>query len=198
MDIFKSASGGETPHEKCTSRLKTVLEKNERVHKLIDAIEGLGCKVPSDFFSCRPCEDKVSGGFVVDSGSSHQITATPYKPKIILCEVDVDKVTFENTVVHELVHAYDQCKMKIDWKNCLHHACTEVRASSLSGECDYRQEFNRGHMKMQRGGLECVQRRATMSVAANPHCTEVAKDAVIAVYDYCSRDIAPLDRADQK
>ena len=36
---------------------------------------------------------------------------------------------FENTLIHELIHAYDVCRVKkFDWKNCLHHACTEVRA----------------------------------------------------------------------
>jgi len=106
------------------------------------------------------------------------------------------KATFDNTVVHELVHAYDQCKQKIDWKNCLHHACTEIRASSLSGECDFRQEVNRGRYQVSRGGLDCVQRRAELSVSGNPHCKDVAKDAVLATYDYCSRDRAPMKAED--
>jgi hypothetical protein len=29
------------------------------------------------------------------------------------------------------IHAYDRCKGKLDYKNCLHHACTEVRIKLL-------------------------------------------------------------------
>jgi hypothetical protein len=29
------------------------------------------------------------------------------------------------------VHAYDQCRAKIDLKNCVHHACTEVLSFNL-------------------------------------------------------------------
>ena len=30
-------------------------------------------------------------------------------------------------VIHELIHAYDECRAKnLDWTNCAHHACSEV------------------------------------------------------------------------
>ena len=30
------------------------------------------------------------------------------------------------TLTHELVHAYDQCRAKINFDSCYHYACTEV------------------------------------------------------------------------
>ena len=33
----------------------------------------------------------------------------------------------EHTIVHELVHMYDQCMFRVDWNNLRHHACSEVR-----------------------------------------------------------------------
>ena len=33
----------------------------------------------------------------------------------------------EHTLVHELVHMYDQCMFRVDWNNLRHHACSEVR-----------------------------------------------------------------------
>jgi inner membrane protease ATP23 len=39
------------------------------------------------------------------------------------------------TLTHELVHAYDHCRAYVDWTNCVHHACSEVRAANLSGDC---------------------------------------------------------------
>jgi hypothetical protein len=41
----------------------------------------------------------------------------------------------ELTLTHELVHAYDHCRAYVDWSNCVHHACSEVRAANLSGDC---------------------------------------------------------------
>jgi len=77
----------------CPRRLKAVLQSDERVHRLIDAIEALGCKVPESFISCRPCPAHVSGGFVVDTNATKAARlATPYEPKIVMCENDVDKV----------------------------------------------------------------------------------------------------------
>jgi hypothetical protein len=52
-----------------------------------------------------------------------------------------EKNSLEKTIIHELVdslslphfltyyvkvHAYDQCRAKVDVRNCVHHACTEV------------------------------------------------------------------------
>ena len=46
-------------------------------------------------------------------------------------------------LVHELIHAYDHCRgANVDWSNCEHHACSEVRC---------RQPFSliRGSLKSQ-------------------------------------------------
>ena len=57
---------------------------------------------------------------------SHQAKDS-YKPQILLCENKrIYKETFEHTIVHELVHAYDVCRAKIDCKDFFQPACTEV------------------------------------------------------------------------
>ena len=38
----------------------------------------------------------------------------------------------EHTLVHELVHMYDQCMFKVDWNNLRHHACSEVCTVSIA------------------------------------------------------------------
>ena len=39
-----------------------------------------------------------------------------------------------HALTHELVHAYDHCRaVNLDWTNCQHHACSEIRAAALSG-----------------------------------------------------------------
>lgn len=48
-------------------------------------------------------------------------------PKVVLCnDKEVTQTMMDHTMAHELIHAYDQCRIKIDWSNCLHLACTEV------------------------------------------------------------------------
>lgn len=39
----------------------------------------------------------------------------------------------EDTLAHELVHAFDHCRFKVDWGNLRHHACSEVRQGCFRG-----------------------------------------------------------------
>ncbi|KAL3646344.1 hypothetical protein CASFOL_011524 [Castilleja foliolosa] len=58
-----------------------------------------------------------------------------------------DEVT--QVVIHELIHAYDECRAaNLDWSDCAHHACSEIRAGHLSGDCHYKRELLRGFMKL--------------------------------------------------
>jgi mitochondrial inner membrane protease ATP23 len=180
--------------EKCEYLLKKTLERNKKVVRLLDAIEGLGCKIPDNFFNCRRCppDQAISGGFVVHNGKT---PPSEYNPQVVICDNKIlESSSFENTVVHELTHAYDQCRLKIDYTNCLHHACTEIRASSLSGECDFLHEVYRGpaRVTLAAGHQKCVKRRANLSVSANPQCTNVAADAVEAAFLPCYADRAPF------
>jgi mitochondrial inner membrane protease ATP23 len=44
----------------------------------------------------------------------------------------------------KLMHAFDHCTTHMDWNNCEHFACAEIRAANLSGECKFMREFQRG------------------------------------------------------
>ena len=43
--------------------------------------------------------------------------------------------SFKTYLLHELLLTYDYCRIDIDYNNCTEIACTEIRASRLSGEC---------------------------------------------------------------
>ena len=108
----------------------------------------------------------------------------------------------ESTVIHELVHAFDQCTAKINWKNLKHHACTEIRASNMSGECGMMIEWMRGNFKFGGHKKECVKRRSSLSVASNPFLGSpsnsreekiiMAREVVETVFDECYADTHPL------
>ena len=150
-------------------RLKTFLSTNMTVRFIIEAIENKGCTIPSNFFRIRSCEGNISGGFSMDPPSASSPNSSPY---ISICQdKDLELETFQNTVIHELIHAYDKCRVKqLTTDNCKSHACTEIRASTLSGECNWIHEVFRGHPQYKLGHRDCVKRRATKSVSLNPYC----------------------------
>jgi len=81
--------------------------------------------------------------------------------------------------------------------NCIHMACTEIRAENLSGECGAVREMVNGRVKtntFKGHGAECVKRRAGLSVKANPNCNERAGEFVDAAFERCFRDTFPFDR----
>lgn len=43
----------------------------------------------------------------------------------------------EDTLAHEMVHAWDHLRWKVDWSDLRHAACTEVRDSLLSKRQGY-------------------------------------------------------------
>jgi mitochondrial inner membrane protease ATP23 len=186
-------------HNKCMGRLESTIANNRVVHKLIDSINDLGCAIPKDFFVCRPCDYEMTGGFLLPppkekTGRSSSSSTPKYEPKIVLCEdKNIDRMTFENTIVHELVHAYDVCRAKVDFKNCADHACTEIRASALSGECSMSIELQRGQYDIRGGHRACVKRRAEKSLAVNAYCKDSCSAAVEAAMEQCYNDQSPFD-----
>eukprot|EP00003_Mantamonas_plastica_P018241 TRINITY_DN298_c0_g4_i2.p1 TRINITY_DN298_c0_g4~~TRINITY_DN298_c0_g4_i2.p1 ORF type:complete len:113 (+),score=0.07 TRINITY_DN298_c0_g4_i2:162-500(+) len=101
-------------------------------------------------------------------------------------------------ITHELVHAYDHCRAEVDWTNLEHHACSEVRAANLSGDCYMTRELMRGNLGNFMGQQrECVKRRAILSVKLNKKCNgeQEAKEAVEKVFERCYQDTDPFDRA---
>ena len=170
--------------------VKAALENNS-VKFMIEKIEKLGCKVPESFIRCQPCEAEMIGHF-----------DTSGDLKVVVCEDVLEKYPetlgqrhVDRTIVHELVHAYDHCRAKVDWLNCYHHACSEVRAAHLSGDCYIEEEFSRGNFGLKGQGKECVRRRAELSLRNNKHCADVAEAAVKHVIDVCIKDTAPFIRA---
>jgi hypothetical protein len=91
--------------------------------------------------------------------------------QVVLCQNRIpDQEWMDRTLTHELIHAFDHCRAKVDWNNCEHHACSEVRvqlvddvdgsrstpthrppargwlqvrAAALSGDCNWKYEFMR-------------------------------------------------------
>ncbi|KAG2245586.1 hypothetical protein Bca52824_085214 [Brassica carinata] len=159
--------------------------RNPIVKFLMEQMEKSGCRVGDNFVKAVVCTGPVAGGFTKGRG----ITVCS---NYLTIQDEVNQV-----VIHELIHAYDECRAKnLDWSNCAHHACSEIRAGHLSGDCHFKRELLRGFIKLRGHEQECIKRRVLKSLRGNPYCSEVAaKDAMEAVWDTCYNDTKPFDRA---
>ncbi|KAI5811239.1 peptidase M76 family-domain-containing protein [Peziza echinospora] len=137
-----------------------------------------------DTIKCLPCPAYQSGGFSPTHG-------------ILLCQNRLlSRGHTEDTLAHEMMHMYDHLKFQVDWMELKHHACSEIRASSLSGECRWtREAFGRGVWSFTKQHQECVRRRATLSVKGHPKCKDDLEAArvVNSVFDSCFADTRPFD-----
>jgi inner membrane protease ATP23 len=141
----------------CAKLIDRALSTSSAVKTLMLAMERAGCPVNRSFFSCERCEQDCQGGYDRDRG-------------VILCQQHMQNsaALIESTMVHELIHAFDDCRAHVNWTDLKHHACTEIRAANLSGDCSFTQEFARGNFNVRAQQQKCVRRRAELSVAMNP------------------------------
>eukprot|EP00127_Corallochytrium_limacisporum_P007169 Clim_evm42s243 gene=Clim_evmTU42s243 len=174
-------TGGTREHKQCIKWRDEAVKSSPIVRGLMFAMKRRGCGVGEANLLCEPCSEYVGGGFSLDDG-------------IILCENRlISQGHAADTLAHELIHAFDHCRAKVNWDSCLHHACSEIRAANLSGDCNFWREISRGYVGIGGHHKECVKRRAYLSVKLNPSCTEQqAKIAVDNAFDTCFKDLAPF------
>ncbi|KAI0095236.1 peptidase M76 family-domain-containing protein [Irpex rosettiformis] len=181
----KAARTTEAQCKQCEKWKYDLLHYSPAVVFMFQQLRHIGSKVTPDHLVCTPCGELQAGGFLPTSGA------------IVLCQGKfIHKKHMESTIVHELVHLYDQSKFKVDWDNLRHHACSEIRANSLSGDCRWSREFfDRLQPNFSKQHQVCVRRRAIQSVAANPRCPDVAaaERAVNEVWESCLNDTRPFD-----
>ena len=143
-----------------------------------------GATITESNVRCRRCTTQQSGGFSPSHG-------------ILICANHTrNRKHLEDTLAHEMVHAYDHMRFVLDPFDLKHAACMEIRASTLSGECRFMREFwTRGQWKITAQLQECVRRRAALSVAARPACKDDVQAARVVneVWEGCFRDTRPFD-----
>lgn len=176
----KFLSSQEKAHNRCEKWKQKLSQSSPILQFLVSELNKLSV---SPLVLCTPCDPKRAGGFAPGLG-------------IVLCENNLSsKAHMEDTLAHELIHAYDNVTTKLNWKNKLHVACTEIRAANLSGECAFTKEFKRGNWGIAKQHQECVRRRAVMSLVQSKivKTENEAEDAVRLVWKSCFEDTAPFD-----
>ncbi|KAI3399042.1 hypothetical protein diail_7842 [Diaporthe ilicicola] len=145
---------------------------------------------------CRRCPARLTPGMQVERQSGG------FEPAhgILVCANEVrNRGHLEDTLAHEMVHAYDQLRFEVDFRgerDLRQAACTEIRASMLSGECRWTREvLTRGNYTLTEQFQNCVRWRAVQSMMARPWVkTDVqAVKVVNEVWDSCFSDTRPFD-----
>ncbi|KAK4123288.1 mitochondrial inner membrane protease ATP23 [Parathielavia appendiculata] len=163
---------------------------------LRDKVTALNGTLDASNVVCRRCPARVAedgrvvrqgGGFSPDHG-------------ILICANEMrSRSHLEDTLAHEMVHAWDHLRWKVDWMgghDLKHAACTEIRASMLSGECRWtRESITRGNWTLTQQFQNCVRMRAIQSVMARATCRgDVhATKVVNEVWDSCFADKRPFE-----
>ena len=127
----------------------------------------------------------ISGGFSPTKG-------------ILICAETIDsKSSLEDTLSHELIHAYDNATIKnFSLLNLKHLACSEIRAVNTSGECRFTREFRRGKVfgSIGKHHQECVKRRSILGVMQSGKVDEKeAERLVLNAWSHCFPDTAPYE-----
>ncbi|KAJ1857469.1 Mitochondrial inner membrane protease atp23 [Coemansia sp. RSA 1822] len=199
---FKTNLGiGRTPAEKQQARVRKQFEQDKRdcerceqtrdhllknspmILFMTEHLKDSGYTVTKEKMPCMKCSEMRSGGYAPNG-------------TIQLCYNQLyGKGHTETTMAHEMIHAYDQHNFNIKWLNLEHHACTEIRAASLSGDCTWFQELMRGNIGFLKHHQVCVKRRAALSLLGNPRCKSKkhAEAAVNKVFQSCFTDTRPFD-----
>ncbi|KAJ4481888.1 peptidase M76 family-domain-containing protein [Lentinula aciculospora] len=214
---------------RCEKMKNDLMERSPLIIFMLKHLRLSGCQVPEQNIFCVPCASPFASTSTTASlNSLHPASQTSsdssslntqnrtqdngptplhagaYLPHphgaIKLCAGHFfSKQHVESTIAHELIHMFDECRFKVDWANLRHHACSEIRANNLSGDCRWTRELRRGEgipgTGWTKGHQACIRRRAITSVAANPACPTLAhaERAVNEVWESCFVDTRPFD-----
>lgn len=100
--------------KRCDTNKSYLLEYSPVVRFLKDEVAKLGGDLNEKNILCRMCTNEQSGGFSLHHG-------------ILLCANKFrNRGHQEDTMAHEMVHAWDHLKWKVEAENLKHQACLEV------------------------------------------------------------------------
>nr|CAG4642008.1 EOG090X0CKN [Eurycercus lamellatus] len=172
----------------CERNVYNCFQNSPLVRLMYQALKGSGCEIDlRRHIACEVCDVKVSGGY------------DPVLNQIVVCQnVARSQGMVQGVLTHEMIHMFDACRHKLDFKNIDHVACTEVRAANLT-HCSFLSAMGQGDasfFRIKQQHAECVKNKAKWSVmAVRANMTEAeAKAAVDRVFDKCYNDLEPIGR----
>ncbi|KZC14020.1 Mitochondrial inner membrane protease ATP23 like protein [Dufourea novaeangliae] len=154
---------------------------------MMAALKSSGCEIDiRRHISCEMCDTSVTGGY------------DPELNQIVVCQNTApSKGLVQGVLSHEMIHMFDYCRNYMDVNNIDHLACTEIRAANLC-HCSFLSAWVQGHaspFNVKEAHQNCVKDKAIKSVLAVRRVSEnVARAAVMRVFDKCYNDLEPIGR----
>jgi inner membrane protease ATP23 len=187
------ATKAESICNRCESNKEYLLQYSPIIRFLSDEVYKLGGDLNKDNILCRMCTSEQSGGFSLNHG-------------ILLCANKFrNRGHQEDTMAHEMVHAWDHLKWKVEADNLKHQACLEVWPWQLN-KSYWRLTFTDPRKHSERRvsihtrvlHTESVEHHGTATSLCTPtrrvvHAGSHAKKVVNEVWESCFNDTRPFD-----
>uniref|UniRef100_A0A6G1S6V0 Mitochondrial inner membrane protease ATP23 n=1 Tax=Aceria tosichella TaxID=561515 RepID=A0A6G1S6V0_9ACAR len=171
----------------CERKVAYVFNRSNELQLLAGAMKKYGC----DFnllrhVSCEKCKN-CAGGFDPDTN------------QIIICYTEsLNEHKIMATMMHEMVHMFDYCRVKFDFNNLEHVACSEIRAANLTycSISDRLMHGGPGLLDFKKTHQYCVKDIAFQSIKAYSPETDDSKlwSIVDKVFPDCYNDLEPFGR----
>lgn len=177
-------------NRKCEAYALDCIRYNPMVKMMLEAMKTHGCPINlRRHISCESCYQGVYGGF--DSNIN----------QVVICQNNNNKKSVCNLIAHELVHAFDKCRGKVNFNDARHVACTEIRAAALTSCTSYTgSKMGKIQLGMSKNDhIKCTKYYATQSlIAVKMISEEEALRVVNSVFDKCYNDKEPYGRIPQR
>nr|XP_024218770.1 mitochondrial inner membrane protease ATP23 homolog [Halyomorpha halys] len=172
---------------KCERTVYKCFMTSSLVKLMTGALKASGCDIDlRRHVVCEVCHSRVSGGY------------DPETNQIVICQNNSrSEGVVQGIMTHEMIHMFDYCNNKVDFKNLDHLACTEIRAANLT-HCSLTSSVLQGDVSpfnIKANHKECVKRKALASIMAVRNVSlEEAVAAVERVFPKCYNDLEPIGR----
>lgn len=155
---------------------------------LLGSLMEIGASIPQpmELVQCVPC-DVPANALLIQSGD--QIA-------VAVCQNHVrNQRLLDDALAHELIHLYDYARAEVDTSDPKQLACTEIRASALSGECAMSKEKLRGVVSGFNAGGKfqaCIKRKVKLSLSLHEQLIGHEDEIIDQVFPRCFQDQAPF------
>lgn len=172
---------------KCERNVYKCVKNSPIVKLMMGALKSSGCTIDiRRHIACEYCDTSVSGGY------------DPLLNQVVICQNTArSEGIVQGILTHEMIHMFDYCNNKLDFKNIDHLACTEIRAANLT-HCSFLSAWVQGDaspIRIKQQHEHCVKTKAMYSVLAVRNVTkEQAIDAIERVFPRCYADLEPIGR----
>lgn len=189
FEIMKGRQTTEHLREKCGINVTKCLEW-PLIKLMLGALKSQGCvtDVFERHLSCDICKDSTE--FPSQGGYDN------LNNQVFICANNVGQNfgQVHGTLLRNLIHMYDTCTKKVNFKDVNHLACTEIRKANLAG-CNlgiHLTRLNPFHIKDEHAN--CVFKTASYTLSEKIDDRELAEKAVKNVFSKCYNDFEPIGR----